>query len=204
MRTINHLNEEIARWAFEIIFKTNLSWHIAFTNPTAGPWKTIKAESLQSGREGEVYRFILEEDRPDIIMYNDALRVVIIFEAKDSLDKLLVKAQAEKSGAVVVKLANMLHKKAANDYWKGRENYRIVLGLLWGSDGRPEPDGEKEKLYDHYHSLIEGENIVCPDLIIGVETLYNEGALQCTAYFKGYSDAASSAGREIVRSLTEQ
>lgn len=88
MRNINRLNEEIARWAFEIIFKTNTSWHIAFTNPTAGPWKTIKSVSLQSGKEGEVYRFILEEDRPDIIMYNDSLRVVLIFEAKDSLEKL--------------------------------------------------------------------------------------------------------------------
>ena len=54
MRNINRLNEEIARWAFEIIFKTNTSWHIAFTNPTAGPWKTIKSVSLQSGKEGEV------------------------------------------------------------------------------------------------------------------------------------------------------
>jgi len=204
MRTINRLNEEIARWAFEIICKTNLSWHIAFTNPTAGPWKTIKAESLQSGREGEVYRFMLEEDRPDIIMYNDALRVVIIFEAKDSLDKLLVKAQAEKSAAVVAKLANILRKKAANDYWKGRENYRIVLGLLWGSDGGPEPDGKKEKLYDNYHNLIEGEDTVCPDLIIGVETLYRRGALQCNAFFNAYSDVASSTGREIVRLLTGQ
>ena len=73
MRSINRLNEEIARWAFEILFKTNTEWKIAFTNPTAGPWKTIKANSLTDNTEGEVYRFILEEDRPDIIMYNDRL-----------------------------------------------------------------------------------------------------------------------------------
>lgn len=85
MRNISRLNEEIARWAFEIIFKTNTSWHIAFTNPTAGPWKTIKSVSLQSGKEGEVYRFILEEDRPDIIMYNDSLRVVLILRQKTAL-----------------------------------------------------------------------------------------------------------------------
>ena len=36
------LTEEIARWAFEIICRENPNWYVAFTNPTAGPWKTIK------------------------------------------------------------------------------------------------------------------------------------------------------------------
>ena len=49
IRKINRVNEEIARWAFEIIFKKNDQWTIAFTNPTAGPWKTIKSNSLNDG-----------------------------------------------------------------------------------------------------------------------------------------------------------
>ena len=203
MRTISRLNEEIARWAFEILFKTNTSWHIAFTNPTAGPWKTIKAESLRSGKEGEVYRFILEEDRPDIIMYNDTLRVVMIFEAKDSLEKLLVQKQAEKSAAVVVKLADILRGKSTNNFWKGREKYNVVLGLLWGSTGCPEEDGEKETLYDCYHDLIEDKTSVYSDLVIGVETLYSGGTLECSAFFKSYNDTASPLGDKIVRSLIE-
>lgn len=201
MRNINRLNEEIARWAFEIIFKTNTSWHIAFTNPTAGPWKTIKSVSLQSGKEGEVYRFILEEDRPDIIMYNDSLRVVLIFEAKDSLEKLLEKKQAEKSAAVVVKLANILHAKGTNDFWKGRENYNIILGLLWGSNNTPETNDKKENLYNHYHELVSNEASVYSDLVIGVETLYSEGTLRCTSFFKAYDDIVPTMGQEIVRSL---
>ncbi|MGM9662330.1 MAG: hypothetical protein ACI3WR_04490 [Oscillospiraceae bacterium] len=203
MRSINRLNEEIARWAFEILFKTDTSWHIAFTNPTAGPWKTMKAVSLKSGEEGEVYRFILEEDRPDIVMYNDDLRAVIIFEAKDSLQKLREEKQAKKSAAVVVKLAGILRAKDGNSFWKGRETYRIVLGLLWGSTERPETEAEKEELFDYYHSLAEGKAAVYPELIVGVETLYRGGALRCSAFCKSYDEAAASWGGEIVRSLVK-
>lgn len=203
MRKIRRLNEEIARWAFEIIFKTNTSWQIAFTNPTAGPWKTIKSVSLRSGKEGEVYRFILKEDRPDIIMYHDDLRVVLIFEAKDSLKKLAEEKQAEKSAAVVVKLANILHSKGTNDFWRGRENYRVILGLLWGSS-TPEADAEKEALYDHYHQLVSGWASVYADLIVGVETLFQDGTLRCTSFCKAYDDMAAPMGQKIVCSLMGQ
>lgn len=201
MRRINRLNEEIARWAFEIIFKTNLSWKIAFTNPTAGPWKTIKAASKTTGLEGEVYRFILEEDRPDIIMYNDELETIIIFEAKDSLRKLIDSKQSRKSAEVVVKLARILASKSGNDFWKGRENYAVILGLLWGSTEQPETENEKDRLYDCYHNLVENEGLVFSDLIIGVETLYNEGALLCTPFYKDYSGENSEFGNSIINSL---
>jgi hypothetical protein len=201
MRSINRLNEEIARWAFEILFKTNEEWKIAFTNPTAGPWKTIKANSLIDNTEGEVYRFILEEDRPDIIMYNDQLEAIIIIEAKDSLEKLMVGTQAQKSAAVVVKLANILKSKATNHFWKGREKYSVILGLLWGSTDNPETESEKNKLYDYYRSLVAGEEIVNSDLVIGVETLYKDENLKCTSYFKDYSGTQAPFGEAIVKSL---
>ena len=201
MRSINRLNEEIARWAFEILFKTNKSWVISFTNPTAGTWKTIKATSLRTGAEGEVYRFILEEDRPDIVMYNDELKAVIIIEAKDSLEKLIDKNQAIKSAAVVVKLADILKANAGNDFWRGRENYKVILGLLWGSTDYVENDTEKNKLYDYYHKLVVGEANVYTDLIVGVETLYRSKNLSCSAFYKAYNPMAKSFGDEIVRSL---
>ena len=201
MRSINRLNEEIARWAFEILFKSNTAWKIAFTNPTAGPWKTIKAGSIATGEEGEVYRFILEEDRPDIIMYNDSLECIIIIEAKDSLEKLLVHDQAEKSAAVVVKLANILGSKASNPYWRGRENYKVVLGLLWGSTDQPETDIDKNTLYDYYHALVANNECVFSDLIIGIETLYKNEHLRCSGFSKSYNAAAEQFGGEIIRSL---
>lgn len=204
LRSINRLNEEIARWAFEILFKSNTSWRIAFTNPTAGPWKTIKAVSKSTGEEGEVYRFILEEDRPDIIMYNDALECIIIIEAKDSLEKLLVHDQAKKSAAVVVKLANLLGSKASNPFWQGRENYKVVLGLLWGSTDYPESESAKNGLYDYYQALVSDESSVFSDLIVGIETLYQGEHLRCSGFYKSYDAAAEEAGREIVSSLIDE
>jgi len=203
MRNINRLNEELARWAFEILFKENSSWKIAFTNPTAGPWKTIKAVSKNTGKEGEVYRFILEEDRPDIILYNDEIESVIIFEAKDSLGKLMEKKQAEKSAEVVIKLARILNGKQSNPYWEGRENYKIILGLLWGSTDMEESEKEKDCLYDCYHILIKNEVSVCNDLVIGIETLYRSGSLKCRSFFKSYSDDTYDFGKRIIDSLFE-
>ena len=204
MRSINRLNEEIARWAFEILFKKNKSWVISFTNPTAGPWKTIKATSLRTGTEGEVYRFILEEDRPDIVMYNDELKAVIIFEAKDSLEKLVDKKQASKSAAVVVKLANLLKEKEKNEFWRGRENYKVILGVLWGSTDNVENETSKNTLYDNYHELIVEKANVYTDLIIGVETLYRSDNLSCSAFYKAYNSEAKMLGEEIVRSLMKR
>ena len=61
------LTEEFARWAFEIVCKQSPNWYIAFTNPTAGPWKAINAFD-KKGREGRIYSFDAKDKRPDIIL----------------------------------------------------------------------------------------------------------------------------------------
>lgn len=203
MRKINNLNEEIARWAFEILFRNNKTWKIAFTNPTAGPWKTIKALAKETEKEGEVYRFNLEEERPDIIMYNDDLETVIIIEAKDSLNKLIKNSQAEKSAAVVVELGSILQSKRDNYYWKGREHYRIILGLLWGCTDKREKENTRNYLFDYYHKLVEREKVVFSDIIIGVETLYKDENLQCKSYFKSYNSQMITFGDQLIKSLIE-
>ncbi len=201
VRAINRLNEEISRWAFEIIFKTNTEWQIAFTNPTAGPWKTIKATALKTKNVGEVYRFALEEDRPDIIMFNDKLKTVIIFEAKDSLVKLTDTNQAQKSANVVIKLGEILSLKGDNEFWCGRENYNVVLGLLWGSVETKEPAAIKHTLYDQYQKLIKNSKHVCNDIIVAVETLYKDGCLTCYTDFKVYNTKSEQFAQTIIASL---
>lgn len=203
MRKINRLNEEIARWAFEIIFKTNNKWFISFTNPTAGPWKTIKARSLINGSVGEVYRFILEEDRPDIVMYNDELRTVIIFEAKDSLIKLTEQEQCVKSTEVVSKLAKNLSNRGSNVFWSGRENYTVITGLLWGSVNSFSSETEKNALFDLYQDKIKRDDLVNHNLIIGIETIYSNSKLKCYAYYKTYDESGSTdeLGKTIIDTL---
>jgi len=104
---------------------------------------------------------------------------------------------------VVVKLANILGSKGNNTFWHGRENYKVVLGLLWGSTDYPENDSAKNRLYDHYHDLVIEEEIVFSNLIIGVETLYSSGNLRCEAFYKSYSGENSSLGDQIIETLME-
>jgi hypothetical protein len=126
------LSEEIARWAFEVHLQRVDAWHIAFTNPTAGPWKRLMANDAD-GSPGEVHRFLREDDRPDLVLVNDALEVLVIFEAKDRLDRLLDADQVVKSCAVVKTLALTLRGLGANPYWGDRAGYTVVPGLLWGA-----------------------------------------------------------------------
>ena len=178
------LTEEIARWAFEVICNDNPDWYIAFTNPTAGPWKTIKCTSC-SGTIGEVYRFELEETRPDILLVNDKLKLVIIFEAKDSLIKLTSGTQAEKSVEVVAQLSNILIGKSESPFWGVRSNYNIITGLLWGAEV-PSNAHERNAVFDAYHKHMVDYPNMKQRIIIGIETSRKGDGLECTLYGKSY------------------
>ena len=118
------LTEEFSRWAFEVQILKLQNWQIVFRNPTAGPWKRIESKDTK-GRMGEVYRFGREEKRPDIIIVNDKLKTIIVFEAKDSLSKLSRKSQISKSAKVVLDMANLL-AQIDNPYWGYRNKYKRI------------------------------------------------------------------------------
>jgi hypothetical protein len=125
------MTEEVVRWRFELELRNSADWWIAFTNPTAGPWKRLMGRN-QSGGEGEVYRFPRDEDRPDVVAVNDKLRLVMIVEAKDAAPRLGAVDQVRKSSEVVASLSTALVGLGANPYWGDRANYDVVAGLLWG------------------------------------------------------------------------
>jgi hypothetical protein len=122
------LTEEISRWAFEVHVNTLSDWYIAFSNPTAGPWKRLMARD-EAGIEGEVHRFEREEDRPDLVLVNDNLSTLVIVEAKDSLAALVARTQVVKSSAVVQALARL--PSAAGS----------IVGRRESIDGRAAPVG---------------------------------------------------------------
>ena len=200
MRQINNLNEEIARWAFEILFKENNKWHIAFTNPTAGPWKTIKAQDSE-GKEGEVYRFPLEETRPDIILYNDELEAVLVVEAKDSLNKLVLGDQAEKSVEVVERLSDILSHLGTNQFWGKRAKYPTYLGLLWGSSDTLSNQNAYLAVFDEYYAIAKNKKSLNKDFIIGIESLYKNGRIDCFFHHKTYSSSQNERCIAVENSL---
>jgi hypothetical protein len=125
------LNEEIARWATEVYIKKNprLKWWIAFTNPTAGPWKKVVVQN-EDGTSIEIYRFVREEERPDLILVNDDLKIILIVEAKDYVEKLISGDQMEKSIRVIQAMTKIL-SESQNPHWAIRKNYRVVPAFLW-------------------------------------------------------------------------
>lgn len=128
------ISEEIARWSFEVFLdhKSSGKWWIAFTNPTAGPWKKITSKN-EAGKLIEVYRFSREEDRPDIVAVSDEMKQIIIFEAKDYAHRLVGEVQMKKSAQVIVDMEKVL--KAVNvDAWNIRKSYDIIPGFLWFSE----------------------------------------------------------------------
>lgn len=172
-----HLTEEIARWAFEIVCQNNKDWFIAFTNPTAGPWKTIKGLNSKN-EEGEIYRFELEETRPDIVLVNDKLKIILIFEAKDSLAKLMKDDQIPKSVEVVSNLTKVLSTINNKEYWNQRKNYQIITGLLWGAEDATRLN-ERAELFNTYFTEMKKYPTINKKFIVGIETRRYLDGLKC-------------------------
>ena len=193
------LTEEIARWAFEIICRERKNWYVAFTNPTAGPWKTIKGLD-KSGKEGEVYRFELEETRPDIVLVNDELKIIIIVEAKDSIEKLTYKDQAEKSVEVVDTLTTILKKCGSNPFWATRSKYPVITGLLWGAETAT-TESERLKTFNEYYQNMKKYPQLNKDSIIGIETRRDGNGLQCFFCSKTYAEKPITEPEAIRKSL---
>lgn len=155
--------EEIVRWAFEVHINTSATakknWFIAFTNPTAGPWKRVMAPDSSGKNMVEVARFGREEERPDLLLVSDVLCLNLIIEAKDDLSKLVTEAQMKKSLAVIRDLGKRLTASTV-EVWKARAAYRIIPGFLWGG---AEPQSELALVtnaYDRYCRQSDGKSLV--------------------------------------------
>jgi len=176
--------EEFARWAFEIKCQETNDWYIAFTNPTAGPWKAITAID-KNGEEGVVYTFDSHEKRPDIILVNDKLKIVIIVEAKSNIKDLTADDQCEKSTKVVAEIGKQLQKARTNTFWGKRYMYHVFLGLLWGNENTIS-SSQYNTLFDSYHNEILKYENIDKRAIIGIEVVKDELALTCKLDGRNY------------------
>ncbi len=165
--------EEIVRWAFEVHVNSNdtakKNWFIAFTNPTAGPWKRVTAPDT-NGVTVEIARFAREEERPDLVLVSDSLHTTLIVEAKDDLSKLIGPIQMQKSLNVIRDLGNRL-RTCPVTAWGKRAKYNIVPGFLWGGSN---PDNEIKQVltaYDEYSEPRDGISVV------GVAVVKTHGSL---------------------------
>ncbi|MCZ2828580.1 hypothetical protein O2W14_07025 [Modestobacter sp. VKM Ac-2986] len=144
------VTEEMARWALEVkVDVAGDEWFVAFTNPTAGPWKRVMAPD-SSGRSTEVHRFGREETRPDLVLVNDRLATTLIIEAKTELAGLT--AQAAKSAQVAVDLTGALASREGA--WISRRAHATYCALLWGAE-RPTSATAARAATDLYAGHVE-------------------------------------------------
>lgn len=183
MKDISYkIDEEITRWTFEVIMKNSEDWFIAFTNPTAGPWKRIEASSNILGEIHEVYRFDIDEPRPDLIIYNDDLQLIIIFEAKKRPQELIKPSQIINSCEVII---NMTEKLSASDadVWKSKTHYKVLMGLLWFED----PNISEKEIFDVYSEELNKQlskhpnlnKLILNDFLISIITKQDNKNLTC-------------------------
>jgi hypothetical protein len=161
------INEEITRWTTEVYIKNNpnKNWYIAFTNPTAGPWKKIAVKN-EKGKSIEVYRFDREEKRPDLVLINDKKGLILIVEAKYDLGDLLNDVQMIKSVKVVVDMAEVLRNISIKE-WESRKKYRIVTSFLWYSSNPVNALAESQLVNKKYHeNMTKGLNKETVNIII--------------------------------------
>ena len=184
------LTEEIARWAFEIQCKQNTSWYIAFTNPTAGPWKAITAPN-KDGKIGRIYAFDAKEKRPDIILINDHLKIIIILEAKNSYLSLITPEQCLKSTKVVSDIGKQLQKLRTDSYWGKRYMYNIILGLLWGS-AEEKPSSTYIPMFDFYYKEICNYDNIDKRAVVGIEVTRSNSSLSCMVTGKNYEQGTQT------------
>lgn len=191
------LTEEISRWAFEIHVKNKKSWWIAFTNPTAGPWKRIESFDKNKNK-GEVYRFDRDEKRPDIVIVNDDLKSIIIFEAKDTLEKLKVESQTAKSCLVINDMAETLASIKDNPFWGDRHSYKIYNGLLWGSSSPSSASSVEEAFLVYSNELKKINSIVDTTIQIGIESTKNNNSSIILHY---HTNSNSESAKDIIQTL---
>lgn len=164
------ISEEIVRWSFEISVNQSDDWFIAFTNPTAGPWKRITAPDSE-GKNGEIHRFEIDETRPDLILVNDKSRQVLIIEAKTTFDDLRKPTQIAKTSQLFKYLTTKLQNMSNNAFWGSRSRYQYSLGLLWSSGD--ESAAQISQICREYLKQIAGltKDVICIQGYIENESL---------------------------------
>jgi len=160
------LTEEVVRQSVEVLFGEDSRWQIAFTNPTAGPWKKIQLGQYVGGAD---LRFTKEEDRPDLILFCALQQVLLVLEAKSNIQGLLgartvsstlTYPQLEKSVEVFAKEfrrfdAIMSDRQIAARVMNGKTingSFTLICGYVY-SEGGPNFVQQQERLHQVHTRL---------------------------------------------------
>jgi hypothetical protein len=173
------LTEEVARWAFEVQVDQRTDWIIAFVNPTAGPWKRLMGRDA-GDVPGEVHRFEREERRPDLVIVSDKRELLLIIEAKDSIDQLARPMQVEKSSSVVAELTSLLRTQSDNPFWGRRAEYTTMAGLLWAVEHSSTSTARTTLFAAYEEALPPTEGLASQ--VLGIECFRGDEGVKCRGF----------------------
>ena len=167
------VTEEVARFAFEVFVQERIggSMYVAFSNPTAGPWKTVKMRGVR-GEETEVHRFGIFDQRPDLVLHAPSGNSMLVLEAKSEVEGLLSRAQMCKARDAFNSFVETAHGSANPLLSRVSE---IIPGFLWASIDFPREVSEcQQAVAAHWRDISHG--FVC----IGVQALSTDARFTVT------------------------
>lgn len=198
------ITEEVVLQTVEVGFRLQPDWQVSFTNPTAGPWKTIRFGDYVGGTD---LKYAKEEDRPDLIVFNEKYSLFVILEAKDSILKLIAGhgvnrsesyPQLEKSIAVFHKEMTRIDtilkdpRLARLIYRNGFQDYSIVTGYIY-PEAKVRSINLNKRLVELHHQIAQEKNEPrldsCLQLVVrqeGLNLLVNMKAHGVSSEFEKY------------------
>lgn len=187
------LTEEVARWAFEICLEgSDSDWFVAFSNPTAGPWKTISGLD-RDGTLTSIHRFGQTDERPDLVAVSDTHSAIVVVEAKGKLADLDTTDQIAKSARVVREMAQVFSALNSDEAWERRAGYRVIGALLWGVSGKADTSAE-HRVLTAFRDELGSLSGVDSRVVLGiVSTQDGSGTVACTGYAWPNAVAADAA-----------
>lgn len=192
------LTEETSRWAVEVLIRTESpakeNWWIAFSNPTAGPWKRLMAP--QNGGWAEVYRYARDEERPDLVLVSDTLGVVLIAEAKGKIQSLLGSRQMNKSLAVIDEMENQLSGLGKANPWGKRADYLYLPSFIWGNSS--DPSLESSQIVRACKSSLQAQDKDLRRPVVSFAVAKTNGALSVTALVSGEAAIVSTISDSLT------
>lgn len=186
------LTEEIARQAVEVIFRDAATdWYVAFSNPTAGPWKLIRLQV--KGSAIQVGTYLKEELRPDLILQSPRNRQLLVLEAKRSVDELLRPGQLRRTADVFAAETERLSTLLASH---GEEPHAVGVGFIYPTHSAA---ADRARLRDAFmDELAEASSDIDAYLTIIVERAAPSGDLAVAWHV----DDVTTSGSELEASLS--
>lgn len=162
-----NLAESFGVYKWSIDFENIHNNSVMYTNITGGDWKNII--NPKSGITIHIHR--LEEERADLIVYLEKFNILLIAEAKDSIEKLYNDLNKH------VDVMNNLLPVFANEKkgWSRKNSTSLIIPtLLWCSDKIKTSSQVVDSLFNTFSNSIKNKLKISLSLMIGLEVVRDE------------------------------